>query len=183
MSEPFIDTEAFNPIDEDESAAILEGLDKINEEVERKREKADKKADKKKDVDKEEKRDERYSQEELLTIFDALVFQGEYQEEYKGRGVKLTLRTRSGDDAINISRSVDKFEGKTFMTVQTYANILTLAHSLVSYNGKAFGPKDTASKYKFLLTLPDPILAVLMDKLKDFDEKIGLAIAEGRKNF
>ena len=183
MTDAFIENDDFNPIEQDDSAAVLEGLQMINEELENKKGKKEK-AKKNEAPQEEEKAEQsKYPQADLLAIFDKLVFEGEYQEEFKGRGLKLTLRSRSGDDAINISRAVDKFEGKTFMTVQTYANMLTLAHSLVSFNGKAFGPKDTAAKYKFLLTLPDPILVLLIDKLKDFDEKIGLAIAEGRKNF
>lgn len=181
MTEPFIDSDEFNPLEvQEDGSAILEGLEKINEELESKR---GKKPEKKTEQKEEKPEESKYSQAELLAIFDKLIFEGEFQEEFKGRGMKLTLRSRSGDDAIKISRAVDSFEGKSFMTVQTYANILTLTHSLVSFNGKSFDKKDTSGKYKFLLTLPDPILAVLMDKLKEFDEKIGLAIGEGRKNF
>lgn len=177
---PEIDSNDFDPIGQDDTTAILAGLDQINEKVEAKKGKKGTKAE---EAQAEEEYKSKYSQEELLKIYDALVFEGTYRETFKGRKIALTLRSRTGDDAISINRAMDRFEGKTYMTVTTYSNMLTLAHSLVAFTGKDFKDKDIKGKYEFLLTLPDPIIAILFDKLQEFDMKVGDAIREGRKNF
>lgn len=161
-----------------ESEDILAGLDQVNQQLEDKRGK--KKEEEAKDAPKEPPK---YKQEVLLNIFDSLVFEGKYIEEFKGRGMTLVLRSRTGEDTVNISRAVDRFEGKTYMSVQTYSNLLTLSHSLVAYNGKTFQDKEIKEKFAYLSTIPDAILTILVGKLQQFDEKVWLAMEEGRKNF
>lgn len=163
---------------------LLAGLDKITKE--RKTAKEKPKAEEKtveQQADGEKSEAPKYSQDVLLRVFDSLVFEGKYSEEYKARGISVTFRSRTGDDSVLISRALDAYDGKTYMSVQTYSNMLTLAHSLVSYNGKAFEDKQTADKFKFISGLPDAVLTILMSKLNEFDEKVWLAMEEGRKNF
>lgn len=154
---------------------ILSGLDKIDADL------AKKKDDKTPEAPAEEKA--KYSKDELLAIFDKLVFEGKYEETFKGRGITVGFRSRTGDDSVSISRALDNFESKTGVSIQTYVNMLTLSHSLTFYNGKTFEDKAVKDKFTFLSSLPDAILSILMGKLNEFDEKVWLSMEEGRKNF
>lgn len=172
----------FDPVNEDTGLfdsldPILAGIERVNKERE-----ADKNAEKPKE---EETREapSKYTQDELLTIFDALVFEGEYRETHQGRGLKVTYRSRTGKDAVDISRALDRFEGKSYMTISTYANILTLVYSIVDLNGVDFSAMSIEDRYKAITKQSDAINALLYGKLSEFDEKISLAIEEGRKNF
>lgn len=156
---------------------ILAGIDRVNRERE-----AEKAADKGSE-EQTQAATSKYSQDELLTIFDALVFEGEYRETHQGRGLKVTFRSRTGKDAVDISRALDRFEGKSYMTISTYANILTLVYSIVDLNGVDFSGMKIEDRYAAITKQSDAINALLYGKLSEFDEKISLAIEEGRKNF
>lgn len=172
----------FDPVGEDTNLfdsedPILAGIDRVNKERE-----AEKNAEKPKD-EQDKAATSKYTKEELLTIFDALVFEGEYRETHQGRGLKATFRSRTGKDAVEISRALDRFEGKSYMTISTYANILTLVYSIVDLNGVDFSSMTVEDRYKAITKQSDAINALLYGKLSEFDEKISLAIEEGRKNF
>lgn len=162
------------------SEDLLKGLDQVEAKIEKKKAA---KAEPKKGEAPTEPEKPKYSKEELLAIFDKLVFEGRYEETYKGRGITVGFRSRTGDDSVSISRALDNFESKTGVSIQTYVNMLTISHSLVFYNGKTFEDKAVKEKFTFLSGLPDAVLSILMGKLNEFDEKVWLAMDEGRKNF
>lgn len=126
---------------------------------------------------------EKYTKEELLAVYDTLVFEGSYTEVYKSRGINAVFRTRNGDDVIRLNQYLDSYQAKSMASLQTYSNMLTLAASLKSVNGKEFKSGDIQSAYAHLKTLPDALNTLLLMHLSDFDNKVGLAIDEGRKNF
>lgn len=162
---------------------ILKGLEKVEADIAAKQAPAKKKAATKEDNKPEEPEKPKFSKEELLAVFDKLVFEGRYEETYKGRGITVGFRSRTGDDSVSISRALDNFESKTGVSIQTYVNMLTLSHSLVFYNGKTFEDKAVKEKFAYLSSLPDAVLTILMSKLNEFDEKVWLSMDEGRKNF
>lgn len=136
------------------------------------------------DVEAVAKREEaKYKSEELLAIYDTILFEGSYSETFKGRGITVTFRSRTSKDSMAIGRALDKFEGKSYMTVQNYANFLTLIYSIEAFNGTDFSDVTPEKKYEYFIGKPDAQNAMLFGKLSEFDEKISLAIEEGRKNF
>src|SRR6266436_7566443 len=61
----------------------------------------------------------KYKKEELLGVFDELIFQGEYTEEQTIKGkLKVTFRSRSADETMQISRNLDAMDFKLLTTMQ-----------------------------------------------------------------
>lgn len=125
----------------------------------------------------------KYTKAELLAVYDTLVFEGTYTEVYRSRGINVEYRTRSGDDVVRLNQYLDAYQAKSMASLQTYSNMLTLAASLKSFNGKEFKPGDIRGTFEYLKTQPDAVNTVLLMNLSEFDMKIGMAIEEGRKNF
>lgn len=163
-----------------EEQAVLDGLDKLIEDEQKevkKKEEAKKAQDNKKEK-------EEFDKQELLEIFDAIMFEGEYRDTIKlGKKYSAVLRSRTVKESTDVTRKVDALDLKTFMAVQNITNVLTLAYSLVEYNGKDLSTLELKDKIKFVESLPESVIVLLSDKLFKFDRKVLAAMEEGHQNF
>lgn len=126
----------------------------------------------------------RWTKEELYAVFDTLLFQGEYTETttIKGR-LPITLRSRSAEETMKISREIDNTPYNLVSTVQEHKAMLNLSYSLVNYSGKELGSLGQEATYKFISKLPIFVVSVLIDTLSNFDSKVDAACKEGEENF
>jgi hypothetical protein len=125
-----------------------------------------------------------YKKEELVTLFDELIFSGEYKEERTIKGkLKVTFRTRSADEAMEISKALDSTEYKLLTTMQEQRAFLNLINALISYQGKDLSTMAPTDKAKYIKKLPVSIVGSLVDALTEFDRKVDLACREAEENF
>jgi len=125
-----------------------------------------------------------YKQDELLAIFDELIFNGEYKEEVTVRGkLKVEFRSRSSEETMDISRILDSADYKLISTLQEQRAFMNLCKSLVKYHGRDLSQVSDDERTKFVKKLPIQILAILADKLAEFDRKVDLACREAEANF
>jgi len=128
----------------------------------------------------------KYSEEELMDIFDQLIFQGEYTEDISLRGkLNARFRTRSADEVREITLEVDQASGSTALisTVNERRSLLNLQYALIGYGAKDLSGMAMDDRAKFVGRLPAPVLGALMIALSKFDEKVFEACKEGEANF
>lgn len=163
-----------------EDDAILAGLDEIEE-------KSKKPAPPEKKEGEKEEKDPRYakhSKEELLNIFDTLLFDGMYEELVRvGKSFTVKFRTRSVKESNEITRRIDKLELNTIMAVQNYTNVLTLAYAISELEGRKLVDMEFKERLDKINALPESLIILLSNKLRDFDMKVMAAMREGDENF
>lgn len=126
----------------------------------------------------------KYDQEELLRIFDEIIFTGEYSEEVTIRGkLHVRFRTRTVEEIEQISATVDAMEAHLVATLNDKRSVLNLQYALVSYQGKDLKSLDIADRSKFIRRLPGPIIASLLTAMSIFDMKVFEACKDGEANF
>ncbi len=124
-----------------------------------------------------------YEQEELLRVFDEIIFQQEYSEEMSLRGrFKATFRTRTSDEVNQIQNAIDKSGFTLISSVENLRMVLNLSFALVAYNGESL-PLQLAGKRAFVDKLPGPVVGMLLNALNNFDDKVAQACIEGDENF
>lgn len=125
-----------------------------------------------------------YSQEELLVIFDDILFSGEYREDITIRNkLKVTFKSRTAAETTAITKELDSKSFNLISTLQQEQSLLTLVYSLVSYAGKDLSGLDPIKKREFVTGLASVVVASLSDALIKFDQKIDMAFSEGEQNF
>lgn len=136
------------------------------------------------DSTQEEKKEPEFSTEELATLFDELMFQGEYTEEMKIKGkLAITFRTRTADETLEISKKIDVIQANLVSTVNEQRAVLNLGYSLISYQGKDLSKATVEERLTFVKKLPTPIIAALTDSLAKFERKVDIACREAEENF
>lgn len=131
----------------------------------------------------EEKKPE-FSAEELAALFDEIMFQGEYSEEMKIKGkLSITFRTRTAEETLSISKSIDGIQANLITTINEHRAILNLGYSITNYQGKDLSKTSIDDRLTFIKKLPIPIIASLSDALIKFDRKVELACREAEENF
>lgn len=126
----------------------------------------------------------KFKKEELLAIFDDIVFSGSFEEDIDIRGkLKVTFRSRSADDTLAISKDIDGTSFNLITTVQERRALLNLAYSLVKYQGKDLGGMAIADRLSYLGKLAAPLVGALSVSLSKFDQKVEAACVEGEANF
>lgn len=126
----------------------------------------------------------KYDPEELLRIFDELIFAGSYTETVNIRGkLKVTFITRSAEQMDSITQKIDGTTAVLMATLVEKRNLLNLYHALISYQGKDLSTLKFDEKVSFINKLPAPLVGVLMVALFEFDSKINAATKEGEENF
>lgn len=125
-----------------------------------------------------------YSQEELLRVFDEIMFSGDYAEDYviKGR-LPVTFKTRTGEDINAIQRSIDAAGFNLISSVETMRSLMNLQYSLVRYDKKDLTLMEPSERAKFVERLSGPMIAILLDTMGKFDHKVAEACKEGEANF
>lgn len=126
----------------------------------------------------------KYTQEELLSIFDEILFSGEYREDVLIKGkLKVTFRSRSVEETTDISRRLDGGNYKLVNTLQEQRALLNLGYSVVGYNNKDLTSQDIEERLKFIRKLPASLIATLSEALVRFDMKTDEACREAEENF
>lgn len=126
----------------------------------------------------------KYNKDELLAIFDELIFSGEYREDLtiKGR-LKVTFKTRTAEETSEITQAMDTKAFSLISSVQEFRALQNLSYSLVRYNGKDIGISTKEERLKFIGKLPAVMVGALSEALVDFDAKTDAACREGEQNF
>lgn len=125
-----------------------------------------------------------YTDDELETIFDALMFENSYMEELKiGKRLTVTLKTRSGKDARVVMEKLDKAGYALGLTVESIRSLYNLVQSAVAVNGKDISGETFEKKMDLIEDLPTPVISAMMISLVKFDRKIEAAVRHGEENF
>ena len=126
----------------------------------------------------------KYDKDELLTIFDEIIFSGEYREDVSIKNkLKVTFRSRSADDINAISKELDSGTYNLISTLQEKTAFLNVVHSVVSYSGKDLAPMNSDAKKAFFGKLPAVVIGAISQALITFDAKVAAACMEGEENF
>ena len=175
----------FNSVDDElssmnvsEEDAIMKGLDDLDKSEEQSRDTSDEQGSVK------EEKKPTYKKEDLLKIFDTILFEGEFRETVKlGKNYTIKFRTRTVGESNDITRKVDALDLKTFLAVQNFTNVITLAYAICEINNKNLMDLKFEEKYKLIKQLPEGLIVVISSKLFDFDQKVMAAMKEGQENF
>lgn len=136
------------------------------------------------EVKTEEPKKPEFSKEELLAVFDSIMFESYYEEDVTIKGkLKIKFRSKSTKDVTDISNLVD---GKTFnliSTLQEYRAFLNVVYSIVSYNNRDLSAMKIEEKIALIEKLPSAIMGSLSAAVIKFDRKVDLACMEGEENF
>lgn len=120
----------------------------------------------------------------FLKIFDAIMFEGSYTEVvHLGTRYRATLRSRTAKEDNDMTTRLD---GRTFNTMLSYQNqssLLTLAYSLVDYNGTDLRDMSVSDRYTYVSSLPSPAIIILAGELGKFDQNVLQAVEYGKENF
>jgi hypothetical protein len=131
-----------------------------------------------------QKPEKKYDTDELLKIFDELLFTGVYTEKVSIKGrLNVEFRTRTAEEMAAITREIDGTSAVLMATVMEKRNLLNLYHGLVSYQGKDLSTAKYEDKVSFINKLPAPVVGLLMVSLYDFDMKVEAATKEAEENF
>ena len=126
----------------------------------------------------------KYNKDELLAIFDEVIFQGEYVEDVTIRGkLKVQFRTRTAEEIEQISKVIDSTSFNLISTMNESRMVLNLQYALTFYQGRDLSALKVEDRAKFIKKLPGPVIAVLIDALFRFDDKVAEACKEVEGNF
>ncbi len=134
--------------------------------------------------DSPEQSDEPSNKDELLTIYDALLFEGAYSEIYSlGKRYSVRYRSRTAEEETTILRQLDGMKYNTVQAYQSMSAMSHLAYSLTDYCGKDLTKMDVKDRYDFVSGLPTQVLEILSTNMVDFDSKLQIALEYGKENF
>lgn len=126
----------------------------------------------------------KYDKDELLRIFDEIIFSGEYTEDVTIRGkLAVQFRTRTAEEVSEISRLIDTTTYNLVATMHEARMILNLQYALNSYQGRNLNGMSKEDRAKFIKRLPSPVISILLDALYKFDDKVFQACKDGEENF
>jgi hypothetical protein len=126
----------------------------------------------------------KYSQTELLAIFDEIIFSGEYTENIVIKGkLHVTFRTRTSQETEEMSQILDSMGANLFSTLEQKRAMLSLQYSLMRYGPKDLSTLKKPEKEEFLGRLPSAVTFALINALSKFDEKVFEACQEAAENF
>jgi hypothetical protein len=121
----------------------------------------------------------KYDKEELLGIFDSIMFEGEHRETVTIKGkLKVGFKTRSAASTAEISKDIDNKQFNLMSTMHEYRALLSIAHSITGYNDKDLSNTSLETRIAFLEKLPTVVVSALSNALVDFDMKTEAALAE-----
>lgn len=126
----------------------------------------------------------KFDPDELLVIFDEIIFSGEYREDITIKNkLKVTFRSRSADDTTSISKEMDSGSYSLISTLQERTAFLNVIYSVIFYAGKDLSNLTLVQKKDFFGKLPAVIIGALSEALIKFDSKVAAACFEGEENF
>lgn len=121
----------------------------------------------------------KYTKDELLIIFDEILFSGEYREEVTIKEkFKVSFTTRSAADTAKITSELDSKKFNLLSSMQEYKALLCICYSMVGYNGKDLSGMPFDNKKAFIEKLPTVVVAAISNALVEFDMKTEAAMGE-----
>lgn len=125
-----------------------------------------------------------FKKEELIAIFDSLLFSGEYTESVTiNKRLKATFRTRTVKEINDINNKLDSATINLVTTANDLRSAENLKYALVSLQGRDLSKLSMEERNKVVDGLPSPIMALLITELSKFDRKVFAACVEGEANF
>lgn len=126
----------------------------------------------------------KYSEAELLQIFDTMLFEGSYSESITIRGrLKVSFRTRTAEEMQKVTHEIDGTSAVLMATVVEHRNLLNLYYALTTYQGKDISRLSYDDRVSYINKLPAPVVGMMMVALFNFDSKVAEATKEGEENF
>ena len=126
----------------------------------------------------------KWTPEELLSIFDEVIFSGTYSEVIDIRGkLKLRFRTRTASEVETITNTLDSTSANLVSTVNEKRSLMNIYFALTMYQGKDLSNLRQEDRETFVNRLPAPIVGLIISALSKFDQKVYAACAEGDENF
>lgn len=126
----------------------------------------------------------KYTEEELLRVFDEIVFSGEYTETFMVRGkMRVTFRTRTSEEIDDVQKTIDNAGFNLITSVDQLKQIMSLTQALTEYGSTDLATMKFPEKIKFVKSLPGPMVGALLGLLMKFDTKVFQACQEGEANF
>ena len=126
----------------------------------------------------------KFTEEELMTIFDEIIFSGEYEEVVTIKGkLKVTFRARSAEDTVAISKDIDAKNFTLISTLQEHRSLLNLAYSMIGYAGRDLKSVTIEDRKKTINKLPAVVVGAVSEALTRFDFKISEACKSAEENF
>lgn len=121
----------------------------------------------------------KYSKEDLLIIFDEIMFEGSYTEEVLIKNkLKVAFTTRSAANVADITRELDSKKFNLMSSMVEQKALLNICYSLVAYNGKGLKDAPIDIKKAFIEKLPAVVIMALSNALVEFDLKTEAALGE-----
>lgn len=126
----------------------------------------------------------KYSQDELISIFDEIIFSGTYTEQIVIRGkLRVSFRSRTAQEIETITGKLDATTVNLMTTLNEKRSLLNLHYALTSYQGKDLSTLTSEDREKFINNLAAPVVGTLINALSRFDSKVYAACVEGEENF
>jgi hypothetical protein len=121
----------------------------------------------------------KYDPNELLRIFDDIIFSGEYVEEViiKNRLV-IKFSTRTAEQIGKIQDALDAAGLQLISSIEQRRSIMSLEQSLVNFNGTDLAGLSEKDRSSFISKLAAPVIAMLLTEMSKFDMKIAAACRE-----
>lgn len=141
------------------------------------------------DTDKEEVKEEvvelsEETKEKYLSIFDQIMFEGQYTEVYHlSKRYKVRFRSRTSGEEMTISQRLDAMTFNTMVAYSNQASLLTLAYAMLQFCNDDLEKMTVKDRYEYISKLPAPIIPALSKKLIEFDDMIAKALEYGQENF
>lgn len=127
----------------------------------------------------EELQKPKYKKEDLLVIFDELMFSGEYREDIKIKNkLNITFVTRSAAATAEITRELDNKKLNLLSSMQEFRALLCICQSLVRYGDKDLSVLSPENRRSFIEKLPSVVVSAISNALVDFDIKTDAALNE-----
>ena len=125
------------------------------------------------------------TKEEKLEIFDTLMFEGAYTEVVKlSTRVSAEFTTRTADDYVSISKTIETLAPETQALVDQYLSLLHISHALVSFKGQDLSSlAPYPGRYDILKTIPAAVVDTMQKKLGVFDKKVQESVEYSSENF
>ena len=134
----------------------------------------------------EEKKEElsQETKEKFLTIFDQIMFEGQYTEVYHlSKRYKVRFRSRTSGEEMTISQRLDAMTFNTLAAYSNQASLLTVAYAMLQFCNDDLEKMTVKERYEFITKLPASTIPSLSKKLIEFDDMISKALEYGQENF
>jgi len=126
----------------------------------------------------------KFEDDELMSLFDTLIFTGEYSEGFKLAGrYPITLKVRTAKEINDIQKILDSSNLNLISSVEALRSVTTLRYALTSYGDKDLSGMKPEERDKFIAALPGPVIGMLLNYLAVFDYKVAEATRVGNENF